>query len=97
MRDDDKINAKEVLEEANLFYRNLRSNLRKKEELRKLCDNIDEVSANLKAIKKLEHCKELETSFDAAASADKAKEWHRERLRQINLKWWQRLDAYDDQ
>ena len=96
MPDDEKLQAKRVLEEVNLFYRKLNSNLRKKEEIRKLCANIDEISSDLKAIKKLEQCKELETSFCDSGIMEKIKERHKEQIRRCNLKWWEKLDIHEN-
>ncbi|RZC35288.1 hypothetical protein BDFB_005136 [Asbolus verrucosus] len=91
-----KADAKKVLDELNLFYKKLYSNLKKKEEIKKLCASIDEISSNLKAITKLEQCKELETSFCDDVNLEAVKRRHQEQIKQMNLKWWERLDIYEN-
>ncbi|EFA13270.1 hypothetical protein TcasGA2_TC001540 [Tribolium castaneum] len=87
---------KQVLEEIHLFQKKLQSNMKKKDEIKKLCLSIDEISTELKSITKLEHCKQLETSF-SNETYEKIQQKHREQIGQINSKWWEKLDIFEDQ
>lgn len=88
--------VKKVLEEIQMFNKKIQTNMKKKREIKKLCSDIDEITAKLKTITKLEHCKELETSFSAEATTEEIYKRHNEQFKQINLKWWEKLDIYEE-